>query len=156
MWGVKQLQNTNGLRGVWGWARGVRALVAWAYSLAWQKARFHLRWHGKGGTKTWRVFQEEMSTKGVQVGEKTTTKACTRRTCSTWNSSQSFAKNHHRHTLISLWPTTPPQGGGKKHHYGNNNKRWRAPKSWGETHLRVSQSQVAESETWKHALGFQL
>jgi hypothetical protein len=25
---------------------------------------------------------------------------------------------------------------------------WRAPKSRGETHLRVSQSQVAESWTW--------
>jgi hypothetical protein len=31
---------------------------------------------------------------------------------------------------------------------------WRAPKSRGETHLRVSQNQVAESETWRHAPGF--
>jgi hypothetical protein len=32
----------------------------------------------------------------------------------------------------------------------NNHKEddfWRAPKSWGETHLRVSQSQVAEIVT---------
>jgi hypothetical protein len=28
------------------------------------------------------------------------------------------------------------------------NPKWRAPKSRGETHLRVSQSQVAESWTW--------
>jgi hypothetical protein len=33
---------------------------------------------------------------------------------------------------------------------------WRAPKSRGETHLRVSQSQIAEVETWRHAPGFQL
>jgi hypothetical protein len=33
---------------------------------------------------------------------------------------------------------------------------WRAPKSRGETNLRVSQSQVAEVETWRHAPGFQL
>jgi hypothetical protein len=33
---------------------------------------------------------------------------------------------------------------------------WRAPKSRGETHLRVSQSQVAKVETWRHALDFQL
>jgi hypothetical protein len=40
--------------------------------------------------------------------------------------------------------------------YSINGYRWRAPKSRGETHLRVSQSQVAESETWKHAPSFQL
>jgi len=35
-------------------------------------------------------------------------------------------------------------------------KLWHAPKSRGETHLRVSQSQVAEVETWRHAPDFQL
>jgi hypothetical protein len=33
---------------------------------------------------------------------------------------------------------------------------WRTPKSRGETHLRVSQNQVTEVKTWKHASGFQL
>jgi hypothetical protein len=34
-------------------------------------------------------------------------------------------------------------------------QNWRAPKSRGEMHLRVSQSQVVEVETWRHAPGFQ-
>jgi len=37
-----------------------------------------------------------------------------------------------------------------------SDSKWRAPKSRGETHGRVSQSQVAEVETWRHAPGFQL
>jgi len=40
--------------------------------------------------------------------------------------------------------------------FSDTYKSWRAPKSRGETNLRVSQSQVAEVETWKHAPGFQL
>jgi hypothetical protein len=39
-----------------------------------------------------------------------------------------------------------PKGRTNKQHC--KDKSWRAPKSRGETHLRVSQSQVAESWTW--------
>jgi hypothetical protein len=38
----------------------------------------------------------------------------------------------------------------------NKERNWRAPKSRGETNLRVSQSQIAEVETWRHAPCFQL
>jgi hypothetical protein len=52
-------------------ARGGRALVAWAYFLAYLKVRFHLSHCGKGKTKTKGVLREGVATKEAQTRERT-------------------------------------------------------------------------------------
>jgi hypothetical protein len=49
--------------------------------------------------------------------------------------------------MLTLWEMPKQQKERKKMFIGKYTL-WRAPKSRGETNLRVSQSQVAEVETW--------
>jgi hypothetical protein len=123
IWWVKCLQNNNGSKEDGVRVRGVRAFVAWAYSLACLDVRLCSRRCGGGMTKASGVPWDGVFVKGAQIRKRAIARAFGQRTCFAWSPSQSHVKNWRRYALIFLWLTKPPWGGRRRHHCENNNNK---------------------------------